>query len=60
MRTEVAAPPRDDDAADFFLTTNAGFGFAPIDAMLKLVFTVVPVGIHVIRNGGASKTDRGR
>jgi hypothetical protein len=47
-RTKMAAPPRDDHAADLFPAADAGFPIPLVDAMTELVFAAFPVGIHII------------
>ena len=48
--TKMAAPPRDDHAADLFPAANAGLPFPLVDTMTLLEFAAIPCGIHVIRN----------
>ena len=46
--TKMAAPPRDDHAADLFPAADAGFPIPLVDTMAELVFAAFAVGIHVI------------
>src|ERR1700737_4252347 len=48
--TKMAAPPRDDHAADLFPAAKAGLPFPLVDTMTLLEFAAIPCGIHVVRN----------
>jgi hypothetical protein len=54
----MAAPTADYHALDLRLADKTRLSFAPIDTMLKLKETFFSVGVHVVGNGRAAKSDR--